>query len=708
MAKKAQTTRSTRSTTRRLRTNKNLVPDIKEQRSKARRKYREENGPCYTDEEAEIERPSKRQVRKKKKVVVSESGSSQEESDLELNRRDSGPLTSSSHLNKEKNNLQNITPQHGGMYHNISSIDGLKIEETVDKITNNYSSEQHFKKAIKLALLSGDFYAVKRATRYLARYLHNKDGNTEMNDMIGLHMISIGLSFRHDIIFRSVCFLRRMEKLVNVPTTTTLSREQDELQNCKQTLKSAIKMVRRDETIIHSENLNKYMKKIQSELPDDWTVLMISHRSVVDEDKGEQWPIMVSKIRGDPACQNLHLQLDSSTLPNLKAKLEQIKEYIGNTSKVKEKVQWWTMRRKIDKLIANLINDMDDFLDIFTPILLGSLANSDQRRSCNINAQEICKSFKTNPLTKDLIGDQKLTFIEVFLDGWKCHKIEKKCRIISWLLDRSCSDDIDDKTVEFICQQFNKYATNSLEEKRGHVILILDKYLHQYPWESTSYLRPYSISRVPSIDILRYMLYKKMNQQNFTQADLNNVSYVVDPKGDLKKTGNLFQNWFESIPPWRGVCSTIPDSSQWINFMEKTDVLLYCGHGGGSEFVSREEVVKSKSKACPLLMGCSSGLLNDEGISEPNGSVLSYLVAGSPCVLSYLWPVTDKDTDRYLVKCLDLWSDAGKSLTDVLRPSEKVCKMPMTNGSSCITYGLPVTCIDIPLEWNTNMPSDLK
>ena len=56
-------------------------------------------------------------------------------------------------------------------------------------------------------------------------------------------------------------------------------------------------------------------------------------------------------------------------------------------------------------------------------------------------------------------------------------------------------------------------------------------------------------------------------------------------------------------------------------------------------------------------MGCSSGRLNGwdskheiTGLTqtyyEPSGIAMSYLYAGSPCVVGNLWDVTDRDIDR--------------------------------------------------------------
>jgi len=59
--------------------------------------------------------------------------------------------------------------------------------------------------------------------------------------------------------------------------------------------------------------------------------------------------------------------------------------------------------------------------------------------------------------------------------------------------------------------------------------------------------------------------------------------------------------------------------------------------------------------AATLLMGCSSGSLTYKGCYAPQGAPLSYLIAGSPAVISNLWDVTDKDIDRFGKAMLTSW-----------------------------------------------------
>ena len=60
-----------------------------------------------------------------------------------------------------------------------------------------------------------------------------------------------------------------------------------------------------------------------------------------------------------------------------------------------------------------------------------------------------------------------------------------------------------------------------------------------------------------------------------------------------------------------------------------------------------------------------------------------------------------------ILTVLLLYMSTDSGISSVLRKCEKVCKMPRTNGSSCIMYGVPVKCSNVPDKWTENKPDDL-
>lgn len=74
---------------------------------------------------------------------------------------------------------------------------------------------------------------------------------------------------------------------------------------------------------------------------------------------------------------------------------------------------------------------------------------------------------------------------------------------------------------------------------------------------------------------------------------------------------------------------------------------------------------------------------------------MSYLLAGSLCVVGNLWDVTDRDIDRYSMHLLksiyDTPIDDGtKSMAHCVADARQVCKMRYIVGCAPVCYGFPI------------------
>ena len=119
-------------------------------------------------------------------------------------------------------------------------------------------------------------------------------------------------------------------------------------------------------------------------------------------------------------------------------------------------------------------------------------------------------------------------------------------------------------------------------------------------------------------------------------------------------------------------------------------------------------------------MGCSSGSLTLNGSYVPQGTPLSYLLAGSPVIVANLWEVTDKDIDRFGKAMLDAWlrergckgnvrrktrrkkspevhdtssikdsCDHGPKIGSFMSQACEACTLPFLIGASPVCYGIP-------------------
>lgn len=187
---------------------------------------------------------------------------------------------------------------------------------------------------------------------------------------------------------------------------------------------------------------------------------------------------------------------------------------------------------------------------------------------------------------------------------------------------------------------------------------------------------------------------------------------------------------------WRGVIGRVPSDEEMRKGLEEHGLFLYFGHSSGEQYLQSHHIKRLRSCPVSVLMGCSSGMLRQSGEFGPWGSALSYLMAGSPCVVANLWDVTDRDIDRFTWRLFKLWglreldeiqeeeeeeeeevgeddaeieddddcdSSDGKvkkglfqrslSICQALGASRNVCKLGNLVGAAPICYGIPVHLI---------------
>jgi len=309
-------------------------------------------------------------------------------------------------------------------------------------------------------------------------------------------------------------------------------------------------------------------------------------------------------------------------------------------------------------------------------------------------------------------GLENLTIAELKDELWY-QGIEKstysklrKAGLVDLLLE-TAGDDVNNLVGD------EKSTSCNEDNSSDCLILILDENLHRFPFEGFSFLKGKAISRVPSLPFVLAPLLS----HNSGLVHASEAKYVLDPEGNLTTTADRILPIVESITlkkgwKWDGIVGSMPETS----FMEdavtqKHGLLLYCGHGGGQGCLSKSKVDKmiavnagSFDNATLILMGCSSGKLvsvNTKGMDyfdqvpihyEPEGIALSYLCAGSPCVVGNLWDVTDRDIDKYCITLLEsfLSGHGERSMAKCVADARSACKMKHLVGLAPVCYGIPV------------------
>jgi len=79
--------------------------------------------------------------------------------------------------------------------------------------------------------------------------------------------------------------------------------------------------------------------------------------------------------------------------------------------------------------------------------------------------------------------------------------------------------------------------------KQDHVLLVLDKALHLFPWESLPCLRGRSVSRLPSFgSFLERVVDSPIDGVMWPRVAPNRGFFILNPDGDLSYTQTQFEN----------------------------------------------------------------------------------------------------------------------------------------------------------------------
>ena len=135
--------------------------------------------------------------------------------------------------------------------------------------------------------------------------------------------------------------------------------------------------------------------------------------------------------------------------------------------------------------------------------------------------------------------------------------------------------------------------------------------------------------------------------------------------------------------------------------LQGMDAFMYMGHGSSLRTMPSSEIEKLRVRAMPLLFGCRSGQMSRMGRSlDPVGPACSYLIASAPCILGFLWGVTDRDVDLWTVAFLKHWLSTGqegqaREKEFVKAVAEQRHKFQrFVNSAATVVYGLPSIATD--------------
>ncbi|KAL8817467.1 MAG: hypothetical protein Q9223_003709 [Gallowayella weberi] len=501
-------------------------------------------------------------------------------------------------------------------------------------------------------------------------------------------------------------------------------------------------------------------------IPNPWQVLSIS----LSRSRGE---IIVSRLRSGQSPFVLSMPLDrhSSRDPDeesfgyLQAKTE-LEEIITLADQTTHNTQdparknarsaWWEGRAALDARLRDLLANIEHmWLGGFHGVLSSRLPHRDLLARFQVSLNAILDNHLPSRRGQGKKQQPKPTnfdprVVELFValgDPVDLAEMEEPLMDLLYFIidilqfqgERNAYDEVDfDSMTIATLDALRQYheAAKKIDEPLAtqHTILILDKELHCFPWESLPCLAGQAVTRLPSLNCLRDRILLQ-RQQAFTMdgvvqqegkfcVDRRNGAYVLNPAGDLKATQDHFEQPLSDLSGWEALTGCEPSEEQMKDYLQQKDIFLYFGHGSGNQYIRTRTIQRLDKCAVALLMGCSSGKVTEAGEFEPYGTPMSYMQAGCPTMLATLWDVTDKDIDRFSETVLHKWglfqskappenspikktarsrgkskarqeprptTDVGNvSLDQAVAQGRGSCIFRYLNGAAPVVYGIPV------------------
>lgn len=450
-------------------------------------------------------------------------------------------------------------------------------------------------------------------------------------------------------------------------------------------------------------DMTRFQREYIDIIPQEWSVISIS----LSDNKHD---LCISKLQAGQSPFVIRLPLERATSRDAdnevfnfqegRAELLQIIKCANATCHDKRdfsvkgaKTAWWAERNALDVRLGGLLEKIESiwlggFKGIFSqhqrhPELFTKFQKSFQAiLDKHLPSRRQVRGKKTaKPATSKVGLDARVLELFVGLgdaSDESCDFDEMLNDLLYFVVDilqfhgeRNAYDEIDFDTMTVdtldALHSYHVDAKNiAAEETRNHTILVLDKVLHTFPWESLPCLQGLAVSRVPSLACLRRLILEQQSSAQETDSSTqkghhvsaDNGTYMLNPSGDLKTTQSIFEAPLSSSlsNSWNRIQNRPPTEAEFEKSLASNDILLYMGHGGGAQYIRNRQIRRlDKCRATALLMGCSSASLADVGDFEVYGLIWSYMLAGCPAVVGTLWDVTDKDIDLFTGRLYEEW-----------------------------------------------------
>ncbi|KAK4545425.1 hypothetical protein LTR36_002775 [Oleoguttula mirabilis] len=415
------------------------------------------------------------------------------------------------------------------------------------------------------------------------------------------------------------------------------------------------------------------------------------------------------------------------------------------------KNNWWSEREALDKRLHELLINIENiwfggFKGVFSQYPRRADLLARFRKSMDdVLARYLPSRQAVKGRTKPLSLDDKVLelFIGLGTDQEGVVDLDEPLADLLYFVvdmlqfngERNAYDEIDfDSMAVDVLDALRSYheacAESSTEDQ--HLILMLDKRLQAFPWESLPYLENASVSRLGSMLSLRQRILAMKQaggchgQGQATSCHIiarKSGTYILNPSKDLANTQTTLSAPLSKLAEakggrWTSMVQHAPSEDEFRTALADSSMVLYFGHGSGAQYIRPRTIRKlDRCSEVVWLMGCSSGAVTEYGELEPSAVPLAYLMAGRKdrivtnqrvsddakianpldtdmsgngtcmAVVATLWDVTDKDIDRFSLAVGEEWG---------LWPPSEASKLPAKSSKKRDQLVAPSTPPQVP------------
>jgi len=348
-------------------------------------------------------------------------------------------------------------------------------------------------------------------------------------------------------------------------------------------------------------------------------------------------------------------------------KSDQVANAIPPTKEQKKqrKLEYVRLKGEIDDRLSSLIDTMENaWLGWAKVLLLGKPVDRARLEGVQKVASTLQEEFLQSD--KEFAPSGRKQALERIVDGASLLNEEQFGKGLTYVLEGTSENesvlpkflarlkDLRNQEVDDSCDPFEAV-------RRHPVVFVLDSLIQQLPWESLKCFQgptPQPLSRVPSVAFLCALAARHVKSKTSvasTGVREDKIFYVLNPDNNLANTQKKLEGELASLGG-EGVVGEHPSLPEMKRVLAEKDAFMYCGHGNSLRTMPADQVERLRVRAIPLLFGCKSGQMTKMGRSlDPTGPAGSYIIASAPCILGFLWGITDKDIDQWTVAFMQHW-----------------------------------------------------